>query len=155
MEIALLSEYPHHASQIARWYYDQWLATTHHSLETVMATINTKVHQDSPGAMVVAREGETLVGVAELKEREMARFPQFTHWLGGVYVEQRWRRQGIASALVTNIMHRAVSHDIRTLYLQTEDLSGGLYNRHGFLPMEELLYKGRRVLVMAAQLRSG
>lgn len=150
MEIALLSDYPEYAPQIAQWYYDEWLFhAPGQSLDRVLA----KILADTDRTLrLVARDGSALVGTAELKKQEMDIYPEFVHWLGGVYVDRPFRNCGIASALVTHVMQRAKAQGIQTIFLQTENLSGGLYSRHGFMPVEIVTYKERVVLVMAAQL---
>ena len=52
--------------------------------------------------------------------------------------------------LVTEILGRARRAGISKLYLQTENLTGGVYCRHGFKALEEVHYKGLHVLVMVA-----
>ena len=84
------------------------------------------------------------------KIREMAMFPEYEHWLGGVYVVEQARGQGVASLLVTEILSRARRAGISKLYLQTENLTGGVYCRHGFKAVEEVNDKGVHVLVMVA-----
>ncbi|MFL9594331.1 hypothetical protein ACKC5O_20320, partial [Aeromonas schubertii] len=55
-------------------------------------------------------------------------------------------------ALTENIIQRAKKIGIKKLYLQTEALSGGLYSSCGFMPIEQVEYKGHNVLVMVAEL---
>lgn len=100
--------------------------------------------------LVLAEEGGEVLGAAELKIREMDIYPDYEFWLGGVYVDEPRRGRGVASALVREVLSRARAAGIERLYLQTEDLSGGLYRRHGFEPIEEVDYKGHRVVVMVA-----
>lgn len=153
MELALLSDYPEHAPQIAQWYFDEWLAqVTGASVEAVLSKISHAYSGSTLRLMVIAKEGAKLLGVAELKEREMDIYPQFVHWLGGVYVDPEARGRGIASLLVNDVIRRARGFGIETLYLQTENLSGGLYTRLGFEALHRANYKGRVVLVMAANL---
>lgn len=93
-----------------------------------------------------------LLGAAELKTREMDIYPDYEHWLGGVYVESSERGKGIGRLLTLDIIDRAKRFGIKRLYLQTESLSGGLYAECGFKPLETVEYKGRHVLVMVAKL---
>jgi N-acetylglutamate synthase-like GNAT family acetyltransferase len=95
--------------------------------------------------LVVAKASGILVGAAELKIREMDIYPQYKFWVGGVYVVPNQRGKGIASKLVVDIISRARNAGIDKLYLQTQDLSGGVYARHGFKPIEEVDSKGVQV----------
>lgn len=153
MELALLSEYPEYAPHIARWYFDEWLAhIPEASLETVLAKISRTYMGFEFPVMVIAKDGAKLLGVAELKEREMDTYPQLVHWLGGVYVDPAMRGCGVGSILVNEVVRRARALGVENLYLQTENLSGGLYKRLGFEPLQRTIYKGRSVLLMVATL---
>ena len=45
-------------------------------------------------------------------------------------------------------LYNAIRVLMETLHLQTDDLSGGLYARLGWRPLERVHYIGREVLVM-------
>lgn len=102
--------------------------------------------------IVVAREDELIIGAAELKLHEMSVFPEYEFWLGGVYVEKSYRAKGIGALLVTEVISRAKKAGVKKLYLQTENLNGGLYCHHAFEPLTTVNYKGRNVLVMVADI---
>lgn len=155
MKLALLSQYPEYAPRIAQWYFDEWVCQVpERTVEDVLANISPKATESGLPVMVIAKEGSNLLGAAELKEREMDIYPEFIHWVGGVYVDSKFRGKGIGSALVCEVIRRAQPYGVETLYLQTENLSGGMYNRLGFKPVEKVTYKGRAVLVMAAQINA-
>ena len=151
IELALLADWPQAAAVVAGWYYRQW--AQHEPGMTYGRVLDRVVAQggrESAPLLVLALEDDRPVGAAGLKIREMEIYPNREFWLGGVYVEPGSRRRGIASRLVSEVMARARRAGIERLYLQTEDLSGGVYLRHGFSPIEEVVNKGHRVLVMSA-----
>ena len=151
MELVLLADHPASAEKVARWYFEQWgSAVPGRTLEQVIAKVSRCVSRETAPMLVLARDGGEIVGAAELKTHEMDIFPDYEFWIGGVYVDESRRGQGIASLLVSEVLSRAKDAGIKQLHLQTEDLSGGLYARHGFEPIEEVTYKGNRVLVMVA-----
>ncbi|WP_324017072.1 GNAT family N-acetyltransferase [Aeromonas hydrophila] len=151
MELLLLADAPSAAGVVASWYFDEWCRDTGRcTQEQVLAKVTAATQVDRAPLMVLARLAGEWVGAAELKIREMAMFPEYEHWLGGVYVVEKARGQGVASLLVTEILSRARRAGISKLYLQTENLTGGVYCRHGFKALEEVHYKGLHVLVMAA-----
>lgn len=135
VEFALLADFPEHAPRIARWYFDEWVSRVPgRAVDDVLAKILDSTSRSALPMMIIAKRGSKLIGAAELKVREMDIYPQFVHWLGGVYVDPLARGRGVGFALVSHVIERAVFQGIRTLHLQTEDLSGGLYNRLGFKP---------------------
>lgn len=98
-----------------------------------------------------------LCGAAELKIREMEiypadKYPEMEYWLGGVYVDRAMRDRRIATRLIEEVIARAKKLGISNLCLQTERLNGGLYTQLGWLPIEEVYYHDRHVLVMKRQL---
>lgn len=155
MELALLADFPEYAPRVAHWYFDEWVSQVPgRTVEDVLTKVSASASRSGLPVMVIAKEGCNVIGAAELKEREMDIYPEFTYWLGGVYVDSDFRGRGTGVALVCEVIRRAKRHGVGTLYLQTEDLSGGMYNRLGFKTVEKATYKGRVVLVMAADLNA-
>jgi GNAT superfamily N-acetyltransferase len=73
-------------------------------------------------------------------------------WLGGVYVDSDYRGQGVAKIVVNSVIEEAKSRGIKALYLQTEDLSGGLYAELGWKKLHQINSKGSEVIVMVKEL---
>jgi len=71
-----------------------------------------------------------------------------SHWLSGVFVEPSSRGLGVASALCRQIVALALEHNIADLYLETERLDGGLYERLGWRTIRQLRKDGVEFLVM-------
>lgn len=153
MKLTLLADEPAAAETVAKWYFDQWcLDSGRHSFEFVLENVTKATRRDEAPLLVLAKIDQKLVGAAELKLHEMEMFPEYQHWLGGVYVRADARGQGIASALVSEVIRLAREAGITYLYLQTEDLSGGLYNQFGFKSLHEVDSKGVQVSVMMVEL---
>lgn len=153
MKLELLADNPDAVTQVATWYFHQWPSDhPNFSLARVIEKTATYTARDGAPLMVLAKCEGTVVGAAQLKIREMAIYPEYEYWLGGVYVAPAHRGQGIASALVGEVLQRARAAGVDKLYLQTEALGGGLYQKQGFVPLEEVDYKGYHVQVMVADL---
>lgn len=154
MQFRLLADKPDALEQVATWYYDTWCKD---SGRYSLAEVRQKLHPASTnkhGAplLVLAEVNQQVVGAAELKYHEMPQFPEYTHWLGGVFVCPKMRNKGIASQLVSEIIRLAKNANISHLYLQTEALSGGLYLQHGFTHLLQTDSKGVLVTVMVKAL---
>jgi len=155
MEFILLADDPLAYKQVARWYFDHWLSNVPGmSIEKIESKLVNYINRDKAPLLVLAKLGGELIGAAELKIREMDIYPEFEYWIGGVYVKGSFRGQGVASKLVKEVMARAKIMEVATLYLQTENLSGGLYLDNGFKVIEQVNYKGHDVVVMYATLDS-
>ncbi len=153
MKFLRLTEIPSAVATIAGWYFDHW----GHYIpgETLAATevrLRSYLNPEGMPLMVVALDGDDIVGAAQLKFREMDIYPEREHWLGGVFVRPTHRGKHLASQLVTKIADIAKAWQFPALFLQTERLDGGLYARLGWKACEQVTYKGNRVLVMVRTL---
>ncbi|NQZ07992.1 MAG: GNAT family N-acetyltransferase [Algicola sp.] len=154
MKLLLLADEPSAAATVATWYFNEWCKDTgRYDKDEVEKKVYASTNRDKPPLLVLAKEDDTLIGAAELKFREMDIYPQFEHWIGGVYVDENHRGKGVAFKLVSEVIAKARSVGVKKLYLQTEDLSGGLYARMGFKPIEEADSNGVKVLVMVADIQ--
>lgn len=154
MKFELLADNPDVIPKVARWYLDEWGSVAGESMEDSIARVASCSGRETAPLMVLAKAddkaSDEVVGAAQFKLREMDIYPDYEFWLGGVYVDGGARGRGVASGLVREVLARARAAGVERLYLQTEELSGGLYLRSGFEPLEEVDYKGHRVLVMVA-----
>ncbi len=55
-----------------------------------------------------------------------------------VFVEERWRRQGIAEALMTKMIHFARRNGVPVLHLHASESGRPLYERLGFVGANEM-----------------
>lgn len=149
MELVLLADHEQSVPLVAKWYVEQWgyLAGVG-SFEEMIETLQTYLNRDDMPLMVLAKDGDEFLGVAQLKFHEMDMYPEKEHWLGGVYVCNAHRGKGLAEAIINEIIRLARQCQVKTLYLQTENLQGGLYKRLGWQPIEQVNNKGAEVLVM-------
>jgi GNAT superfamily N-acetyltransferase len=153
MDFVFLADRPDAIPTIARWYFAQWgYRVPGSSVDRVRNRIENALNRDKPPLLVLTIEGDEILGVAELKIREMDIYPQREYWLGGVFVPPEHRGKKIASSVALKVTALAQSFGIGKLYLQTERLDGGLYARLGWKPLEQVNYKGFEVLVMEKQL---
>ena len=154
MELVLLADHQEAVPVVARWYHDEWgYQVPDSSYAKACEGLRAELNRDRPPLSVVAVDGRTPIGAAQLKIREMDIFPDREHWLGGVYVADEARGHGTAAKLATRIADIARSFGIGTLYLQTERHDGGLYASLDWHPVERTHYRGPEVLVMAKELR--
>jgi len=150
MNFVLLADEPAAATTVARWYFDEWGAESPGvTIEKVIKQVSLASSRETAPLIVLAKKEGKVIGAAELKIREMKIYPDYEYWIGGVYIHSEERGLGVGSLLVRNVLGRAAAAGIRTLYLQTMDLTGGIYARLGFQPVEQVNYAGTDVLVMS------
>ena len=153
MKILFLADNESAIPTVAQWYFNEWgYLDECSSLEKVTAYVQQYLNKDKIPLMMMAVTGDQIMGVVQLKYREMAIYPDKEHWLGGVYVGVEYRGNKVAEQIIIQLIKVAQSLGVQTLYLQTEDLSGGLYHRLGWTPVEQVNNKGVDVLVMEKHL---
>jgi GNAT superfamily N-acetyltransferase len=153
MELKFLADNKNALPILANWYFDEW---GHLEKGNTLAKITGKLYgclnTDSIPLIILAVEGNDILGAAQLKYREMDIYPEKDCWLGGVYVPKKHRGNKVAEKVISKVVSVAKTLDVYKLYLQTEDLSGGLYRRLGWQPIEQVNYRGVDVLVMENQI---
>lgn len=158
MNFIFLADRPEMAPTIANWYFDQWghIVPGDSVQKTYDERIRDSFHRDEAPLIVLAVDGNPadgeIMGCAELKIREMTLYPEFEYWLGGVYVAPKYREHGVASKIVAKICELAESFGVERIYLQTQQLDGGLYAKLGWEKLWEVNYRGVDVAVMERKL---
>ncbi|MCP4324364.1 MAG: GNAT family N-acetyltransferase, partial [Alteromonadales bacterium] len=133
MDISLLADYPHEAPQIAKWYFEEWASHVPNVTEKmVLEDISQKASNRAVPMSLVAIENGIIFGVLELKLRENKHYPEYEHWVGGVFVASKCRGKGIAKRLITEAKIIASSFDIGQLFLRCESHRVGLSSGQGF-----------------------
>lgn len=153
MEFVYLADHPEAIPIVAKWYYEQW-GRQHEvpSLEKSEEILTDYLNRDKIPLLILAKKEEKILGTVQLKFYEMDIYPQKEHWLGGVFVPKQYRGNKIAEKLVLQAMKIAKNHEVKTLFLQTEKLNGGLYKRLGWNLVEKSIYRDKPVLVMRKDL---
>lgn len=144
-----LADRPELVPQVVTGWYSAWADRMDPDVEKVTRQILLSLSRDSlPLQLIATRNGE-LLGTAALKPHEIIdRFPEYFGWLGSVFVFPEFRGCGVASALSRRVIELAEERGLRQLYLQTADISGGLYGALGWEPLDRLVYKGIDTLLM-------
>lgn len=140
---------------IASWYVNEWGNPSDvDAIKEEIAKLSTYLNEDKLPLIMVAHENEELLGVAQLKEYEMNIYPEYKNWLGGVFVSKQHRNKGVAKFLIAKLIEKARELKIDKLYLQTENLNGGLYISLGWKQLVKVKYKDVFVLVMENEINS-
>lgn len=137
MHFIALSEAPHLLPQVARWYFDTWgRHVPGLTLDDEQVRLEVFLQPDEMPLLLLAMHDQQPVAAAQLKFHERTERPERLHWLGGVYVSESQRGQGLAARLIDEVMGRGRALGVRDVYLQSERSDGGLYRRLGWRPLE-------------------
>jgi len=153
MDLEFLANKENAIPVLARWYFEEWgHLEKGNTLDKVTEKLHGYLNTDKIPLIVLAVERGEILGAAQLKYREMDIYPEKEHWLGGVYVSKNHRGNKLAEQIIRKVVSIAGKLDVHKLYLQTENLSGGLYTRLGWRPIEQVNYRGLDVLVMEKEI---
>jgi len=101
-----------------------------------------------PLAFIAHSEG-SLHGVAELKFRENKSYPEYEHWLGGVFIAPDSRGKGIAGLLIKSALEHISKSGVNDLFLQCEPENVTLYEKFGFRKLHNIKHDDESVAVMS------
>jgi len=149
MHIAYLVDYPQHLPTLAAWHYAEWGHLN--SGDSAPGRIDRlRQHTGQPGipTTLIALENDNVLGSASLVVNDLRTHPNLTPFLASVYVAPEYRRRGIASALVRQVMAAVQQLGIPTFYLITPDQQK-LYARLGWKEQGYVEYRGEWVTLMA------
>jgi len=152
--IKFLSEVPELSNIIAKWYYDEWgTDNASMTLEAMHDIVQKKTaNNDQLPLSLVIFVDDHIAGVAELKYRENKNFPEYTHWLGGIFVAPQYRGLGLASKLINKAKAVAEKLNVKQLYLQTEPKNIRLYEGHNFKQLHTADHMGIQTTIMVTNL---
>lgn len=150
MKIVLLSDHRSKIEQIAEWYFDEWLgANSSAKVENVAESIRTKLgSQETIPLFYIALDEDELAGVIELKFRENKSYPEYEHWLGGLYVKAEYRGKGVGTMLVRKVKAHAQRSKLPRLYLQCEEKLIGMYVDLGFKALHSARHGDTAVTIL-------
>ena len=134
---------------IASWHQQQWQHISP-ELTTNLRIKKYSSYASKPGipcSILALIEGKP-AGSASLVESDMSTHPHLHPWLASVYVDNTFRRQGIASQLIDKIIEISRNIGVETLYLFTPDQSD-FYQKRGWKILENYTYNGEQVDIMS------
>lgn len=141
---------------LAKYSYQEWRPVHDRAgmtFDDVVRSYARRVNIDVlPMALVAMRQGR-IVGTGSLKLQDLDVRPQFTPWMGGIFVAETHRGRGVATALIRRLLEEARRLQIRQLYLWTPSASG-LYIKLGWATIERLDYCGYKISIMQRSLHN-
>ncbi len=148
MKIIDLREAPQHIPTIVRWHFDEWgYLNPGKSVEYRIQRMQRYLGNEPIPRMLIAVDGETLLGTAALVESDMDSHPELTPWLASVFIREDQRGRGVGKQLVQALMNCAAKQPLSHLYLFTPDQSG-FYAKLGWKPLVQETYRGTPVTIM-------
>ncbi len=134
--IVPLFEAPEHLLAAATLIHNEfWRDVPGASVESMQARLAAGARTESlPLSMVALHEGQ-VIGVVNLVDNDDEQHPQWHPWLAGMLVPEPWRGEGVGSALVLALLHRARELQYTCVYFGTD--GPGFYTRLGAVHHEQ------------------
>lgn len=148
MRIIDLRQAPEHREALALWHFQEWgYLNPGKSLEDYQRSFDVYFGEQSIPTMLIAVEGNQLLGSSSLIVSDMDTHPELSPWLANVFVAPEQRGKGIGGNLIQAIMNMASDLPLEHLYLFTPDQEN-LYARMGWQLLQRESYHGARVSIM-------
>lgn len=148
MDIINLHEAPQHIPTIARWHFDEWgYLNPGKTLEHRIERMQRYLSDAAIPSMLIAVEGDEVLGTAALVESDMDSHPELTPWLASVYIRDDQRGRGLGKKLVKALMDFAGQQHLPRLYLFTPD-QAPFYAKLGWQTLVEETYRDTPVTIM-------
>jgi len=149
LEFEYLADRPQDVPLVIDWWRTAWPDQMGNDLELAGQQLLDSLSKTELPVHILASLGGIPVGTAALKQQELPElFPEHHYWLGSVFVEEGVRGGEIASQMSLHIVEMATQLHLPHLYLQTVNLSGGLYSKLGWESVTEFTYMDEKALLM-------
>lgn len=148
MKIYALKQKPEYLGQVAEWLYHEWGTKTEgSSLLAVKEKLRTFKNIEKIPINYIALEGENLVGTFNLMLSDPPQRKDLSPWFGSLYVEPKYRNQGIGTLLLKSAISKAKELEVKKLYLCTPNRQE-MYAKSGWEPIDEVEFRGEVVTIM-------
>jgi N-acetylglutamate synthase-like GNAT family acetyltransferase len=146
--IEYINDHPEVIKTVAKWHYDQWHdVLPNFTLDTYTEFLSSHYRRGGIPSMFVAVDNGKVIGTAALDNDDMDTHPQLTPWIASLYVDGKYRKQGVGETLVRRVIEEARSAGVKKLYLFTPDREHYL-GRFGWRTLFKELYYGEMESVM-------
>ena len=130
MQITKLTEKNEVFDIILRWYYDWWAKDEGWSFEKLSYFLEHSINEDRLPVTYYAHENDEIKGVYQISMFDLDVRPDIYPWLINIYVDEKFRGEGICRKLVFHAEQTACEMGYKELFLYTHHK--GLYEKFGY-----------------------
>jgi GNAT superfamily N-acetyltransferase len=142
-------------TQIADDQFQYWGPLTGYSSRSSYETFLEQAAQSVslPRVLIASIRG-ALLGSVNLLRNEMTIRPQFTPWMGQLFVTKSQRSLGIGAALLDAAVSYVEELGHRQLFLYTSGTLPHYYRKRGWVDVEDVAYLGKIRTIMRYELNT-
>lgn len=149
VKFSYLADHPELVPQVISWWHTVWADRMGSDFDSLEQQLTDSLSKTEYPIHVIASVDAVPVAVAALKRQELVElFPHKQYWLGSVYVDGDYRKRKLGSKITARIVALAQEMGLPHLYLQTQNLGGGLYKGLGWRAVEQFSDWGEETLLM-------
>ncbi len=148
--ISDLREVPHFADTVASRGWHAWWTDSPVPLKQYRSWVQEAIDGQAIPTCLVAHDGETYQGSVSLITSDMEVRPQYSPWIAALWVDEKFRRQGIAQNLITAAREKFHSFGVKKIYLCAIEKNAPYYRARGFEQIETAV-DGLNIFVIAAR----
>ena len=135
LEIAYLADIPEAIPTLVDWFRLQWSEYyARRTLAEIAQDFTAEANRSALPVRLVAFADVALAGTITLREHAHHSLPEYRPGLGGLFVAEQYRRQGIGAALISAGMDLARQQGFAKVYATTLT-AGGILERLGWQPL--------------------
>jgi predicted N-acetyltransferase YhbS len=148
LKIEYVNDRPEAIKTIAKWRYDQWHnILPNFTLATYAEYLSSHYKRGGIPTLFMAVNEDKVIGTAALDEDAMDTHPALSPWIANLYVDIKYRKNGVGEALVRRVIEEARATGAKKLYLFTHDREHYM-GRFGWRLLFKELYYGDMESVM-------
>ena len=122
---------------IASRVWQAWWKEHGFPLERIAGLLREHLDANSIPFTLVAHDGPTFKGSTLVIDSDMADRPQYSPWVAAVWVDAKYRKQGIGAALIDRAAQAAFAVGIGRVYLCATRVNSDFYLKRGWIKIEE------------------
>ena len=134
-EYVTLKDRPDLKEKAAGWFHEKWGVPEKSYLECMDAYLN----DETPNGWYLCLDEGQIVGGLGVIDNDFHDRKDLAPNICAVYVEERYRRQGIAKALLTKVMQEAKEYGCGVVQITPSDMGMLLYTDFGFVKHEKFM----------------
>jgi GNAT superfamily N-acetyltransferase len=134
--VSTLRAFPDFADTVAQRGWQAWWTESDMSLASYRAGLDPMIARDGILLGLVAHVGETYLGSVLGIENDLLSRPQYSPWIAALWVDEAFRRQGVAAALIERARQEAARLGHQLVYLCAIPEKAPYYLKQGLEQIE-------------------